>query len=119
MREQVKRFDFFARLNDGFAELGCHESAEGSYVRYEDHERIVAALSAQQPTPAGDDAERAAFESWVISIEGSRFAYRFDRVTAGPFAGDYRDGQVQGAWNAWQARALLAKPRAALDYQPC
>lgn len=47
MSEQVKRFDFFAYLNDGFAELGYHECDEGSYVRYEDHERIVAALSAQ------------------------------------------------------------------------
>ena len=63
----------------------------------------------QQLTYAGDDAERAAFESWMISIEGSRFASRFDRVTAGPFAGDYRDGQVQGAWNVWQARAALAE----------
>ena len=61
----------------------------------------------QQPTHAGDDAERAAFESWMIHVEGSRFASRFDRVTAGPFAGDYRDGQVQGAWNVWQARASL------------
>ena len=63
----------------------------------------------QQLTHAGDDAERAAFESWMIHVEGSRFASRFDRVTAGPFAGDYRDGQVQGAWNVWQARAALAQ----------
>ena len=63
----------------------------------------------QQPTHAGDDAERAAFESWMIHVEGSRFSSRFDRVTAGPFAGDYRDGQVQGAWNVWQARASHAE----------
>ena len=49
--------------------------------------------------------EREAFQSWMVSIEGARIKPRFDMATAGPFAGDYRDGQVQGAFNAFQAGA--------------
>ena len=54
------------------------------------------------------ESERAAFEAWMVEVEGVRIKPRFDRATAGPFAGDYRDGQVQGAWNVWQARAALS-----------
>ena len=55
---------------------------------------------------AGD--ERSAFEAWMVEVEGVRIKPRFDRATAGPFAGDYRDGQIQGSWNVWQARAALS-----------
>jgi len=49
--------------------------------------------------------EREAFEAWMVEVEGARIRPRFDRVTAGPFADEYRDGRIQGAWNVWQARA--------------
>lgn len=49
--------------------------------------------------------ERQAFEAWMVEVEGARIRPRFDRVTAGPFADEYRDGRIQGAWNVWQARA--------------
>ena len=62
---------------------------------------IDTALS-QQTEPAQD--ERQAFEAWMVEVEGARIRPRFDRVTAGPFADEYRDGQIQGAWNVWQAR---------------
>ena len=54
------------------------------------------------------ESERAAFEAWMVEVEGARIKPRFDRATAGPFAGDYRDGQIQGSWNVWQARAALS-----------
>lgn len=57
-----------------------------------------------EPAPAQD--EREAFEAWMVEVEGARIRPRFGRVTAGPFADEYRDGQIQGAWNVWQARAV-------------
>ncbi|OMG61507.1 hypothetical protein AUR59_020325 [Stutzerimonas balearica] len=59
--------------------------------------------------------EREAFEAWMVEVEGARIRPRFDRVTAGPFADEYRDGRIQGAWNVWQARA--ARP-AQTEQQP-
>ncbi|MBC7198101.1 MAG: hypothetical protein H5U32_02515 [Pseudomonas balearica] len=59
--------------------------------------------------------ERQAFEAWMVEVEGARIRPRFDRVTAGPFADEYRDGRIQGAWNVWQARA--ARP-AQTEQQP-
>ena len=41
MSSEVERFDFFAYLDDGVAQLDCHQSSDGSYVRYDDHEREV------------------------------------------------------------------------------
>lgn len=54
--------------------------------------------------------KRKEFEEWFLFHEGSRGKYRLDRVTAGPFEGDYRDGQVQGAWNAWSAAISTFTP---------
>lgn len=61
-------------------------------------------------TPEQLAAERAAFEKWFVSVEGSRVVSRgmLEQVQAGPFAGDYRDGLTQGAWNVWLARAEQA-----------
>lgn len=69
--------------------------------------------AAVEPAPAQD--ERQAFEAWMVEVEGARIRPRFDRVTAGPFADEYRDGRIQGAWNVWQARA--ARP-AQTEQQP-
>ena len=41
MSSEVKRFDFFAYLDDGVAKLDYRQSSDGSYVRYDDHEREV------------------------------------------------------------------------------
>lgn len=83
MNEQVKRFDFFAYLNDGFAELGYHECDEGSYVRYEDHERIVAALSAQQSAPERGDGWIPVSERLPDIAQEVIVNSEFDGVTAG------------------------------------
>lgn len=73
-------------------------------------EKLVARVeqTAPQPEqvePALVQDEREAFEAWMVEVEGARIRPRFDRVTAGPFADEYRDGQIQGAWNVWQASA--------------
>lgn len=70
-----------------------------------------AAISAMTTRPAQTEQqsaqdEREAFEAWMVEVEGARIRPRFGRVTAGPFADEYRDGQIQGAWNVWQARAV-------------
>lgn len=51
---------------------------------------------------------RAAFEAWYVQHHGSRSRWLLDKVTEGPFAGDYRDGVTQGAWNVWQAACAFA-----------
>lgn len=85
-----------------------------------DYDQINAARRALERAltqrPAAQ-TEREAFEAWMIEVEGARIRSRFDRVTAGPFEGDYRDGQIQGAWNVWQARASLPAPQQATPDQ--
>ena len=66
----------------------------------------------QQVEPALVQDEREAFEAWMVEVEGARIRPRFDRVTAGPFADEYRDGQIQGAWNVWQASAACRRESA-------
>ena len=66
---------------------------------------IPGMVTQEEDKPAPAQAEREAFEAWMVEVEGARIRPRFDRVTAGPFADEYRDGQIQGAWNVWQARA--------------
>ena len=42
MSSKVERFDFFAYLDDGVAQLDYRQSHDGSYVRYEDYDRAMA-----------------------------------------------------------------------------
>lgn len=115
--EELKAYDLavenheraMARVAELEREVDRMQATIDGLDRQNDYLAEEIARLSQQPIPTGDDAERAAFESWMIHVEGSRFASRFDRVTAGIFAGDYRDGQVQRAWNVWQARASLAE----------
>ena len=51
---------------------------------------------------------RAAFEAWFVQHQGSRSRWLLDKVTEGPWAGDYRDGVTQGAWSVWQAACVFA-----------
>lgn len=68
------------------------------------HQAAQECEDAPSPAEAHWD-QRARFEAWYTEVEGPRVVTRglLERVQAGPFAGDYRDGQVQGAWNVWQA----------------
>ncbi len=62
MSSEVKRFDFFAYLYGGVAQLDYHQSSDGSYVRYDDHERevrwAIAAAIRMQDKCAALEAER-------------------------------------------------------------
>lgn len=58
-----------------------------------------------------DKYRRDKFESWFLMHHGSRAKYLLDRVTAGPFSGDYRDGVVQSAWNVWMAAIDAVSPQ--------
>lgn len=99
------------------------ENHERAMARAAELEREVAELKSQ-PAPAGDDAERAAFEAWMHTydsppdLEGEIFNdHRYpDSECFGKFVYDSRE--TQRCWSAWQARAALAQPtaRAALRY---
>jgi len=53
-------------------------------------------------------SEREAFEKWVAS---QGFTSKPERRSSGK----YVNGQIQGNWLAWQARAHLAQPAQAVD----
>lgn len=50
------------------------------------------------------EQERAEFEAWYQHHHGDRDVYVLDET------GEYKDKQVQGAFNVWQARAALQSP---------
>lgn len=85
-------------------------SGDGHNSQYANDLADAVAVLEAKAVPVGK--LREAFEAWMIEVEGVRIRPRFDRVTAGPFADDYRDGQIQGAWNVWQACAAYQRQQA-------
>jgi len=96
-------------------EMGGLEDG-GYHLEADELEYLIHLALSKQAEPALVQDERDAFEAWMVEVEGVRIRSRFDRVTAGPFADEYRDGQIQGAWNVWQASA--ARRPAQTEQQP-
>jgi len=49
------------------------------------------------------------FEAWWLEHHGARAQYDLDKVTEGPYAGEYRDAKVQGYYNVWCAAITAQK----------
>lgn len=106
----MKQYYYGERYDEGTGPLCCAKFPHAAGLHWRDKpeafkREIPGMVTQEEDKPAPAQDEREAFEAWMVEVEGSRIRPRFDRVTAGLFADEYRDGQIQGAWNVWQARA--------------
>jgi len=116
----MKQYYYGEWYDEGTGPLCCAKFPHAAGLHWRDKpeafkREIPGMVTQEEDKPAPAQAEREAFEAWMVEVEGARIRPRFDRVTAGLFADEYRDGQIQGAWNVWQARA--ARP-AQTEQQP-